>query len=72
MQGATKIRQLFSPSFTAAERKAFRLAGFDAIDIHDMARGFGIEPIPVAKSDYTAEEDIDPSPSQSKSSEPRM
>ena len=64
LQGATKIRQLFSPSFTAEERQTFSQAGFEAIDIHDMARGFGIEPIPVIKSDYTAEEDIDHPPPQ--------
>jgi len=71
-QGATKIRQLFSPNFTVAERRAFRLAGFDAIDIHDMARGFGIEPIPVTKSDHTAEEYPDHTPPQIKPGSPRI
>ena len=72
MQGATKIRQLFSPSFTAAERQTFRHAGFEAIDIHDMARGLGIEPIPVPKTGYLTKEEHDPPPPQIKPSGPRM
>lgn len=71
-QEAVQKRVLFSVSFDSRKRNEAGQEGFQAIDIHDMARGFGIEPIPVAKSDYTAEEDIDHSPPQIKPSGPRM
>ncbi|MCY3673706.1 MAG: ATP-binding protein [Paracoccaceae bacterium] len=71
-QEAVQKRVLFSVSFDSRKRNEAGHEGFQAIDIHDMARGFGIEPVPVAKSDYTAEEDINHSPPQIKPSGPRM
>ncbi|MDE2738791.1 MAG: hypothetical protein OXH47_04620 [Paracoccaceae bacterium] len=68
VQVADLGRVLFAPVFNSNKRDIFRKKGFEAIDIHDMARTYGIDPHPIANPDPEPDIEEIPKPAPGHSS----